>query len=249
MLEEKIEKIKRRIKTEEVREVEAEVFDRQTLLVLTKLISDKIIDQVEFPIATGKEAVIFRARSGNELLVLKIYRLTASIFKDLAKYVVGDPRFAGLRKKDIVLTWARKEYKNLQRLAEVGVRVPVPVVCRGNVLVMEYIGTESRAAPMLKDVEKPKNPRGLFRKVVGYTKRAYQEAKLVHGDLSEYNILIKSHKPVLIDVGQAVVLEHPLAQELLKRDVNNIVRYFRKLGIAATGKELLKVVKGEKCKF
>ncbi|MEW6069439.1 MAG: serine protein kinase RIO [Candidatus Thermoplasmatota archaeon] len=246
MISEELVKIKRRIKTEEERKVEAEVFDKKTLLTLTKLISDRIIDEVEFPIATGKESNVFRARRGEEKLALKIYYTTTSVFKDLSKYIIGDPRFVGIKKKELVLVWARKEYKNLQRLSEIDIRVPVPIACRGNVLVMEYIGTEEKPAPMLKDV-KLKRPVKLFNTLVKYIKKSYVNANLVHGDFSEYNILIKPReKPVIIDVGQAVVREHPLAEELLVRDVTNIVNYFRKLGVNAEVEDIVKAIK--KCK-
>ncbi|MDI6708188.1 MAG: serine protein kinase RIO [Candidatus Thermoplasmatota archaeon] len=236
-------KVKRRIKTGEDRKVEAEVFDKQTLFALTKLISDRIVDEVEFPIATGKESNVFRARQAKNFLALKIYCTTTSIFKDLSKYVIGDPRFAGIKKKNLVFVWARKEYKNLQALSEIYVRVPAPITCRGNVLVMEYIGTERRPAPMLKDV-KLKRPIKLFNALVGYLKKAYNDANLVHGDFSEYNVLIEGNeKPVIIDVGQAVVREHPLAEELLVRDVANIVSYFRKLGVNAEVNNIVKAIK------
>jgi RIO kinase 1 len=235
-------KIERRIKGSEDRKVESEVFDKQTLLTLTKLISDRIIDQVEFPIATGKESNVFRARQGENLMALKIYCTTTSIFKDLSKYIIGDPRFVGIKKKNIVFVWARKEYKNLQRLVEADVRVPLPIICRDNVLVMEYIGTKSTPAPMLKDV-KLKSPIKMLNKLVKYMKKAYSNANLVHGDFSEYNILIEGNeKPVIIDVGQAVVREHPLAEELLVKDATNIVSYFRKLGVSAEVNELVKAI-------
>ncbi len=245
MQSEKIEKYEARKRTEEDKKVASEVFDLSTLFVLTKLISDGVIDCVEFPISTGKESNVFRARTKSGFLALKIYRTTTNIFKDLRKYVIGDPRFAEIKKKDIIFIWAKKEYKNLIRMQEAGVRVPEPVLCRANVLVMEYIGDEYMPAPMLKDTDKIKNPQMLFKNILRSMKKAYQKGNIVHGDMSEYNILMNNGKPVIIDVGQAVVTEHPLAQELLVSDVTNILRYFKRLGIKSDLNKILKEIKGE----
>ncbi|PIV67676.1 MAG: serine protein kinase RIO [Euryarchaeota archaeon CG01_land_8_20_14_3_00_38_12] len=236
----KIEKVER--KKKEIQKTYSEVFDKQTLLSLIKMISDKTIDSVDFPISTGKEANVFRAKKDSKHLALKIYRTSTAVFKDLTKYIVGDPRFRNVKKKNIVYIWARKEYKNLKKLSELGVRVPAPVVCRDNILVMEYIGTESTPAPMLKNVE-IKNPEKTFKTIIGYMKKAYKGG-MVHGDMSEYNILMHK-RPVIIDVGQAVVLEHPLSNELLERDVRNIIKYFRKFNINVSEADALKYIRGE----
>jgi RIO kinase 1 len=95
---------------------------------------------------------------------------------------------------------------------------------------MEYIGDETAPAPELRDVQL-ENPEEIARKILDYAKLSYQKAGLVHGDLSEFNVLMFKGEPVIIDVGQAVLLEHPMAKELLERDVKNIARYFRKLGV------------------
>jgi len=236
----KIEKVER--KKKEIQKTYSEVFDKQTLLSLIKMISDKTIDSVDFPISTGKEANVFRAKKDSKHLALKIYRTSTAVFKDLTKYIVGDPRFRNVKKKNIVYIWARKEYKNLKKLSELGVRVPAPVVCRDNILVMEYIGTESTPAPMLKNVE-IKNPEKTFKTIIGYMKKAYKGG-IVHGDMSEYNILMCGG-PVVIDVGQAVLLTHPLSNELLERDVRNIIKYFSKFDINVSEAAALKNIRGE----
>jgi RIO kinase 1 len=236
----KIEKVER--KKKEIQKTYSEVFDKQTLLSLTKMISDKTIDSVDFPISTGKEANVFRAKKDSKYLALKIYRTSTAVFKDLTKYVVGDSRFRNVKKKNIVYIWARKEYKNLKKLTDLGVPVPKPVMVRDNIVVMEYIGTESVPAPMLKNTE-IRNPEKTFKTIIGYMKKAYKGG-LVHGDMSEYNILIYK-KPVVIDVGQAVLVQHPLSNELLERDVKNIVSYFRKFNVNTSEKESLIEIKGE----
>ena len=124
-----------------------------------------------------------------------------------------------------------------------GIAVPEPKKQIKNVLIMGYIGNDSQPAPMLKDVPKL-DPEKSFDIILSMMKKLYSEAKLVHGDLSEYNILVENTKHFLIDVGQSVVLEHPLAEELLVRDVANISRYFTKLGVRCDGKDMVSFIKG-----
>ena len=210
-----------------------EVFDQQNLMRIYKLFSDGIIDKLDFPISTGKEGNVFRAsNSKGELLAVKIYRTSTSTFRDMAKYVHGDPRFGGVQnnKRKLILSWAHKEYWNLQLLYRVGVRVPKPIARHQNIVVMEYIGDEVEPARELRNVFLD-DPEPAARKILGYLKLAYQKAKLVHSDMSEFNILMLDSEPVMIDVGQAVMLAHPHAEEWLERDVRNVARYFRKYKI------------------
>jgi len=94
-----------------------EVFDKSTLHTLGKLISDRVIDIVDFPISTGKEGNVFRAvKPDKKLVAVKIYRVSTSTFKHVSKYIIGDPRFSSLRrtKRDIIYAWTKKEYKTLK---------------------------------------------------------------------------------------------------------------------------------------
>jgi RIO kinase 1 len=95
---------------------------------------------------------------------------------------------------------------------------------------MEFIGEEGESAPLLRETE-IKNPKRIYNLVLGSVKKLYQKAKLVHGDLSEYNIMLWKNQPVLFDVSQAVPLEHPMADQLLRRDLENVNRYFKRLGV------------------
>jgi RIO kinase 1 len=225
-----------------------EVFDKQTLLRLGKLISDKVIDQVDFPISTGKEANIFRGTTPeNELVAIKIYRTSTMTFKHIASYIEGDPRFAyGYKnRRDIIEEWAKKEFRNLDLLYRIKVRVPAPLKRLHNILIMEYIGDENKAAPMLKDVLL-RNPQKIFDEIMTFITRMYKE-QLVHADLSAFNILMFRHKPYIIDVGQAVLLDHPSSLEFLKRDIHNIVHYFKKYGIKSNERAIFdKLLKNKK---
>ena len=211
-----------------------EVFDKSALHSVEKLISDRVIDLLDFPISTGKEGNIFRGVTPKKKFVaVKIYRTSTSTFKHISQYILGDPRFRTVPKnrRDMVYAWTRKEFKNLQRLSEIGVRAPKPIDMVNNVLVMEYIGDSRKPAPMLKDVVLEK-PREIFDVLMNFVSKMYTEAELVHSDLSAFNVLIYRKRPYLIDLGQGVLLEHPNAHEFLKRDIYNIVHYFKKYDIA-----------------
>jgi RIO kinase 1 len=221
-----------------------EVFDQSTLLRLGTLISHNIIDQLDFPISTGKEANIFRAITPQKKYVaLKIYRTSNLTFKHITKYIEGDPRFRLVThsRRTIIHEWTKKEYKNLQRLKHTNIRVPQPIHRLGNVLVMQYIGTKDQAAPLLKNT-KPKNPDQVCKEILQFIEDMYKKADLVHGDLSPYNILFHRQKPYIIDVGQAVLLEHPLAQDLLKRDITNMTNFFKTWNITLNPEKILKTI-------
>lgn len=218
------------------RKTSQQVFDQATLLRLGKLFSDQIITHIDFPISTGKEANIFRAvvPSGG-FVVLKIYRTSTLTFKHITKYIEGDPRFKkNLSNRRIIINeWAKKEFRNLELLQQAKIRVPAPVKRLCNILIMEYIGSKKQPAPLLKDVVL-KQPQETYDILCDYLRHMYQNAGLIHADLSPYNILIHRNKPVIIDVGQAVLLEHPMSSEFLNRDITNMILYFKRYGIFDT---------------
>jgi len=228
------------------RKTQDEVFDKKTLHTFEKLFSDRVIDILDFPISTGKEGNVFRGVTPKKKFVaVKVYRINTSTFKHISGYILGDPRFKSIRKsrKDIIYAWTKKEYKNLERLKKIGVRAPRPIISINNVLVMEYIGDSERPAPLMKDV-KLENPEEIFKILIDSISKMYKKAELVHGDISAFNILMHDNKPVLIDLGQGVLTEHPNAQDFLKRDIHNIVSYFKKFGIRADENKIFeKIVK------
>ncbi|MBD6956308.1 MAG: serine protein kinase RIO, partial [Thermoplasmatales archaeon] len=130
----------------------------------------------------------------------------------------------------IVYLWAQKEFRNLSDCYQAGVLVPKPVVFRNNIVVMEYLGTSKYPAPLLKDYPVQEK---FYELILNNMLRMVNEAGLVHGDLSEYNIVVHKEKPYIIDVSQAMPVKHPNARSLLERDVKNIVRFFKKKGIDA----------------
>lgn len=236
---------RRRVDREE-RKVTDEVFDRSTYKTLYDLSSRRMIAAMGGVVSTGKEANIFHALGeGGRELAVKIYRVVTADFNAMQEYIDGDPRFGrvgGTRRK-LVYAWTRKEYSNLARAREAGVRVPEPLAFQDNVLVMEFIGRDEVPAPRLKDVGTDK-PAALMEKLVGMAAMLYRKAGLVHADLSEYNVLMWDGEPVLIDMGQSVLLDHPRAQAFLRRDIVNLRRYFSKLGVQSETAELLAAVRG-----
>ena len=217
------------------RKTQDEVFDKSTLHILEKLISDRVIDIIDFPISTGKEGNVFRAVTPQKKLVaVKIYRINTATFKHISEYIIGDPRFKSVHKskRDIIFAWTKKEFKNLQRLQKIGVPAPKPIHYLKNVLVMSYIGSKKEAAPLMKDVLLT-NPKEVFNKLIKFISKMYKDAELVHGDFSAFNILIHRKRPYLIDLGQGVLIEHHNALEYLKRDIHNIVNFFNKYKIKA----------------
>ena len=244
-LEAKVDSWRMRVKDADQRKTYDEVFDQRTLLLIAKLINDGVLSTVDYPVSTGKEGNVFHATAPDgTALALKIYRVSNATFKNISRYILGDSRFRGVRRthRDIIEAWARKEYKNLLGMHAQGARVPKAVEQRRNVLVMSYIGDETQPAPPLRQVALD-DPRAAFADLVG-TMKAIRKAGLVHGDLSEYNVLVWDGLLWVIDCGQAVPLEHGQAEEWFKRDCANVARYFRRLGVDTSAAALEKDVRG-----
>ncbi len=225
-------KFERLEKDSETYKIMARVFDSSTLLTLYRMINRGVFDVFYGVVSAGKEANIFCAldKQGNYVAV-KIYRIATSNFKNMYRYIAGDSRFRHIsrNRRDIIYTWASREFKNLQRASEVGIPVPRPIDCEKNVLAMEFIGEEGVPYPRMKDTP-PRAPKRTFDKLFDAIKTLYQEAELIHSDLSEYNVLL-APDPVLIDFSMGTDRANPMSDELLMRDIKNLSRYFRKLGV------------------
>jgi len=255
---------KKRKKDYRDRKTELYVLDIPTLETLYKFSKRGIIKALGGPVSRGKEAVIFHAIGAEEEeLAIKMYKISTSNFHVMRDYIIGDPRFENIKRdrRSIVFAWARKEYKNLKRAFDAGVCVPEPIAYDKNVLIMEFIGKEGVAAPRLKDIpvevlELDFDLKEFFWRIISEIKTLYNRGRLVHADLSEFNILMRGYEvvdvnvnagkiePVLIDMGQSLLPEHPNADAFLKRDVKNIVVFFNKLGLTCSEAEVMKIIKG-----
>ncbi len=226
-------KIKKIDKTKKRATVDS-VLDERTAFQLNKLLVNGPLDRIEGIISAGKEANIYLAydRNGKEVAI-KVYKIDSNTSKWMRNYIIGDPRFKKIphNSSKIIFLWASKEFKNLKRAFNVGLNVPEPIFIRDNLLLMEYIGFGPIPAPKLKDIKNPKDIDNLKNEILDFIRDLYKKAKLVHGDLSEFNILYHNQKPVVIDISQAVTTDHPKAIIYLERDIKNIFNYFQKLGV------------------
>jgi RIO kinase 1 len=211
-----------------------EVFDRSTLMVVYDFLNKGTIDEIHGVVRAGKESRVYwgKDKQGKEL-AMKIYlTLSAEFRKGILRYIEADPRFKGVRRdtRSVIFAWAQKEFRNLQQATRARVRVPRPIAVRNNVLIMEFIGENGVCAPSMKE-QPPTHPEKAYSMILNYLIKLYQKGELVHGDLSEYNIMIWKDRPVLFDVSQAVSVSHPMAEFLLRRDLTNLNKFFSKLGV------------------
>ncbi|HCW95116.1 serine protein kinase RIO [Stutzerimonas balearica] len=207
---------------------------------LEPLIEDGLIDEVVRPLMSGKEAAVYVVRCGEALRCAKVYKEADKRgFRQAAKYQEGrkvrnsrDARAMAkgskYGKREREETWQNAEVAALYRLAAAGVRVPQPYDFLDGVLLMEMIvGDDGDAAPRLNDVDlHPDDAREFHAFMIGEIVKMLC-AGLVHGDLSEFNVLLDGQGPVIIDLPQAVdAAGNNHAFEMLERDVGNMAAYF-----------------------
>ncbi|XP_017137400.1 serine/threonine-protein kinase RIO1 [Drosophila miranda] len=235
-----------RVRDKHDRATAEQVMDPRTRMILFKLLNRGLIQEINGCISTGKEANVYHAvsKDGADEYAIKIYKTSILVFKDRDKYVSGEFRFRhGYCKhnpRKMVRTWAEKEMRNYLRMRNSGVPVPEPILLRSHVLVMRFCGRDGWPAPKLKDYElSTSKARELYRDCVVIMWRIYNQCRLVHADLSEFNILMQDGQLVIIDVSQAVEHDHPHAFDFLRKDCTNISEFFRKKSVATmTVKEL-----------
>ena len=210
-----------------------QVFDKSTLMTLYSLESSGILSSIESPISSGKESIVFRARSPKGcFFAVKVYLIKNCNYKKMLSYLQGDSRFTSVKRdtRSMVFAFCAKEHRNLQRARELGVRCPRPIAYKNNVLIEEFLGDkEGKPAPRMKDIP-PDDPKIFYQSISEDIKKMWK-GKLVHGDLSEYNVLVFEDAPWIIDMSQSVLSSHPEALHFLKRDIYNINKYFMKKGV------------------
>ena len=240
--DDEIQKIisRKRKKGDEDRKVGSDIFDKRTLETLYKLANQNYLDILNGEISTGKEANVLKGLKDDKYYAVKIYRIATSDFKKMNFYVDGDPRFKVKlnNKRQLITAWVNKEYKNLERLSKAKVNVPKPITALNNVLILEFIGDKDGNPAKTVKYQKPEDLDKFINDLLKETYKFINDAKLVHGDLSVYNVMNFNEKPVIIDVSQSVTTDNPIASQLLERDIKNLYNDFNKLGSPISREEI-----------
>ena len=241
------QKARRMFDSSEARKAFENVLDHDTLMSLIKLQERNVLNSIYGTIESGKESLVFLADTPDgERVLVKIYMNQAGGFRDMEQYLRGDRRFRNFKsdRRSVINEWCKKEYKNLKKASNI-VDCPEAIAFQKNILVMEFIGRDFSPFPKLKDVE-IENPETALRKTLNEVEKLWHEEKLVHGDLSEYNILVTDRgELVWIDFSQGVHKTHPEAKHLLKRDIENMVDFFNEQGADQDPEKALKAIISE----
>jgi RIO kinase 1 len=207
---------------------------------LQPLVDDGMVDEVLYQLMSGKEAQVYVVRCGDQTRCAKVFKEASKrSFKQAVEYQEGrkvrnSRRARAMSKKtkygqkEQEDAWLNAEVDALYRLAAAGVRVPEPLGFVDGVLLMELVADEDgKAAPRLDDVIlPPEQARDFHGQVIREVVRMLS-AGLIHGDLSEFNVLVDANGPVIIDLPQAVNASgNNNAERMLERDVDNMRRYF-----------------------
>ena len=207
---------------------------------LEPLVEDGLIDEVIRPLMSGKEAAVFLVRCGSEIRCAKVYKEAAKrSFKQAVLYQEGrkvrNSRRSRAMEKGSKFgrdqqeeAWQNAEVDALYKLDAAGVRVPKPYGCFEGVLLMELVtDDEGGVAPRLNDVSMDAEQAREDHAVVMHYVKLMLCAGLVHGDLSEFNVLVDAYGPVIIDLPQAVdAAANNNARSMLERDINNMTQYY-----------------------
>lgn len=217
--------------------------DPRTRLLMYKMVSSGLLENINGCISTGKESVVFHANGGSleeqpvpSEVVLKVFKTTLNEFKNRDKYIKDDyrfkQRFSKLNPRKVIRLWAEKEMHNLARMKKAEIPCPDVVVLRKHILVLSFIGEDHVPAPKLKDVRLSSEDMTIaYHQVLKMMVLLYKQCNLVHADLSEYNMLWHGGQVWLIDVSQSVEPTHPHGLEFLFRDCRNVATFFRKAGV------------------
>lgn len=215
------------------------VFDEFTLRTLFKLSSQGHFLELQSPVSIGKESNVFTAITDTGKIMVKIYRLETCDFNKMFDYIRQDPRYLNLRKhkRKIIFAWTQREFRNLMKSRDASVSVPKPIAFLNNVLLEEFIGNDQPAFKLKDHI--PEKLDLFFKKVLSNMKKLHS-AGLVHGDLSEFNILNYKNNPIFIDFSQTTQLTASNSVELIERDVRNICNFFNKHGLDLDKSDVLK---------
>ena len=224
-----------------------QVLDQRTRMILLQMINRGAVSEVHGAISTGKEANVYGAvlhdeRAGEAVQrAIKVYKTAILVFKDRERYITGEHRFKGGfdkgNNRKMVKLWAEKEFRNLRRIHSAGIPCPEPISLKLHVLVMGFLGDRRGwAYPRLRDATLEGDDvdaqwQKLYVQLLGIMRRMYQVCRLVHADLSEYNILYNQAQLYIIDVSQSVEPDHPRSLEFLRMDIKNVGDFFRRKNV------------------
>ena len=207
---------------------------------LTTLVEEGLVDEVLGQLMSGKEATVYIVRCGEHIRCAKVYKeANQRSFRKAASYQEGrkvknsrqaramekGSRYGRQMQEEV---WQNAEVDALYRLAAAGVRVPQPHICFEGVLLMDLVvDAEGNVAPRLNDVALSEEVALEYHSLLVNQVVRMLCAGIIHGDLSEYNILVAEDGPVIIDLPQAIdAAANSTAAEMLERDVNNLRTYF-----------------------
>ena len=212
-------------------------------LAINGLVKANVLEAFGKPLGVGKEADVYDAlRPNGERIAVKFHRLGRISFRQIIRRrsYSAERSASWLYQSRLA---AQREYQALQLLFPYGIAVPEPISQNRHVIAMGII--EGGELAEYKDIPRPEK---ILREILRNARKAYVKAGIIHSDLSEYNIILKPNRHILIiDWPQYVTKDHPNAKELLTRDVQNILQYFkRKHKIDANLEETIEYITGNK---
>lgn len=197
--------------------------------------------EVLFQIKSGKEATVHKVLFDGEPVAMKVYKTPEErTFQNTAQYIEGKHYRLPSHRKAVAKgnafgkrlvhdNWVKREYFMLEKLFELGAKIPRPVARLGSAVLMEFLGDDSGPAPRLSDVRLTKEEAETAFESIMETMNIFWEFGIVHGDLSEFNILWWDETPYVIDFPQAIDKRtHPHHRGMLDRDLQNLAKYFGK---------------------
>ncbi|MCK5588436.1 MAG: serine/threonine protein kinase [Candidatus Lokiarchaeota archaeon] len=194
-------------------------------LALNALVRANTIEAIGMPIGVGKESDVYEALTPEKRSVaIKFHRLGRISFRQtrrLRSYTAGRKHLSWLQESQIA---ARREYVALKRIHPVISSVPEPIGQNRHCVAMELIEGEE-----LSNILEIEEPTAILTEIIEIVKTIFRSCEIIHADLSEFNILVTPElTPIIIDWPQWANNKHPNAEAMLKRDISNVLTFFKK---------------------